>query len=128
VDDAPHIEFAIDWDMVETQVIAHRNAGAIYYSGSSCWWSHHRGHALVNGPSMKCPLGGQIYMEKDWQGWLDAARENPAYYGKHGLRALLAAHHANCRHPGNGGPFAARTWLPYNTALDALQQEEARVG
>ena len=126
--DVPHIELLLDLNSVRRTLTAHGKGGAIYFSDRSCWWSHQRGHAMVNGPTMKCPLGGQIYMEKNWDGWLEAAEENPSYYGPHGLKALMAAHHTNCRHPQTGAPYAARTWLPYNQALDALSAEEARVG
>jgi hypothetical protein len=120
----PHIEFTTDYDLIETQLRAHGTAGAIYYSGKSCWWSHQRGHALAGGAGMICPAGGQIFMEKDWRGWLESARENPAHYGQHGMRALLAAHHANVRSAKNGGFYAAKTWRPYNEAIDALLAEE----
>jgi hypothetical protein len=120
----PHIEFVIDLDLIETQAASHGTAGAVYYSLGSCWWSHQRGHALATGAAMRCPVGGQIVMEKDWRGWLEAARENPGYYGKHGLRALLAAHHANVRDSQSGGFYAARNWGPYNAAIDAMLQEE----
>lgn len=120
----PHIEFTTDFDLIKTQARSHGTAGAIYYTEASTYWTHMRGHALARGPEMKCPLGTQLFMEKDWEGWLEAAEANPGFYGAHGLRALLAAHHANCRDPVSGAAFAARTWTPYNQAIDALLAEE----
>lgn len=124
----PHIEWAITWDLIETQLASHGRAARIYYSQETTYWSHHRGHALTNGPAMKCPLGSQLFADEDWLDWISTARENPDYYGAHGLRALLAGHHANCRHPETGGFFAARAWAPFNAALDALAAEEAKLG
>lgn len=122
----PHIEIILDLDKIAHQLKAHGLAGAIYYSETSCWWTHHRSHARVEGRSgiLRCPQGGMVFMEKDWEAWLDAARDNPGHYGDFGLKALEAAHHANCRDPMTGGGWAARTWGPYNRALAAMVAEE----
>jgi hypothetical protein len=123
----PHIEIVVDLDTIKHQLKNHGLAGGIYYSNGSCWWSHHRSHAMLK-PGMKCPLDGQIFFEKDWEAWLDGAHDNPSYYGRHGLLALIAAHHSNVRDGASGGPFAAKSWRIYNEALDACLHEERRVG
>lgn len=123
----PHYEPVIGWDMIETHLEHHGSAARVYYSTGSAYWTHQRGHAMAGGPGMPCPIGGQIVAEPDWRGWLAAAREAPEHYGAHGLAALLAAHHQNCRHPQTGGYFAAKGWKPYNLALDAWEAENARV-
>ncbi len=119
--DIPHVDLILDLGGLIAQLTAHRDAAAIYYSTESCWWSHLRGHAYIH-PTMKCPAGGQIVAEKDWEGWLESARENPDHYGRWGIKAMLAAHHTNCR-DAKGFFYAARTWEPYNAALDVLAEE-----
>lgn len=124
--DLPHIEIIIDLEKVAHQLKAHGLAGAIYFSEKSCWWTHHRSHARQEPKTgiLRCPLGGMVFMEKDWEAWLEAARDNPDYYGKHGLKALEAAHHTNCRDPKTGAPFAHPSWRIYNAAIDAMLEEE----
>jgi hypothetical protein len=120
-----HVDRIIGLEEVRRQLVAHAKSGAIYYSDKSCWWTHHRGHAMRGTAGvMQCPLGGAIFMEKDWDSWLAAAEDNPAHYGAHGLDAFMAAHHANCRRGADGAPFASANWGDYNAALDALIAEE----
>lgn len=123
-----HVDRIITLAQIERQLFEHGKAGAVYYSNKSCWWTHHRGHTWVEVPGQpsvqRCPAGGLIFMERDWEGWLEAAKDNPAHYGRHGLNAFVAAHHANCRRGGDGKPFASARWGDYNDALDALLEEE----
>lgn len=127
--EAPHIERVIDLATIKRQLSTQRHAGAVYYSDKSCWWSHQRGHAY-RAPKpgemavMMCPLGGAIFMERNWEGWFEAAEDNPAHYGYRGLDAFVAAHHQNCRNAQTGGAFASPSWVPYNAGVDALLEEE----
>lgn len=78
----------------------------------------------VHAPGLPCDPRGSVLFETDnIEAFLTAAEENPARYGKHGLRAFVAAHHQNC--------FAAlfyekhwseTTWQHYNDALDRLDE------
>lgn len=122
----PHVDIGMTWDLIETQLEHHSVAAAIFYSTGSCFWSHLRAASLLNGPAMLCPAGGQIVMERDWRAWLETARSNTGHYGAHGLEALLAAHHSNVRHPQTGAPYAAKSWRPYNLALDLRDAENAK--
>ncbi len=72
------------------------------------------------------PRGGMLFETDNVEGFLKSAEEHAGHYGKHGLRAFLAAHHANCvvsltdmRHTCFEG------WQAYNDALDRLDARKA---
>lgn len=122
--EAPHIERVITLETVKSQLFAHGPNGAVYFSDKSCWWTHHRSHCPRDIHGLRCPAGGAIYMEKNWEGWFEAAEANPAHYGYRGMDAFIAAHHQNCRNPATGGAFASPSWVPYNAGVDAMLEEE----
>ena len=69
------------------------------------------------------PRGSVLFETDDVQGFLNKAAENPAHYGRHGLRAFMAAHHSNCqRGLEDARPWSAESWDEYNAALDRLDQ------
>lgn len=97
----------------------------IYYATSTCWWTHdpeHLGRHPENG--LPCdPRGSMLFETDDAQDFLKSAIENDEHYGKHGLRAFMAAHHLNCQivEPGKAPrPWSLREWAEYNAFLDAL--------
>jgi hypothetical protein len=67
------------------------------------------------------PRGSVLFQTDDVQGFLNQAASNPEHYGKHGLRAFMAAHHSNCQRSVNDPrPWSAENWDEYNEALDRL--------
>ena len=67
------------------------------------------------------PRGSVLFETDNVQGFLDAAERNPEYYGRHELRAFMAAHHSNCQRAlDDPRPWSAESWDEYNDALDRL--------
>jgi len=93
----------------------------IYYGANTCWWTHDPAD-LSRHPEagLPCdPRGGMLMMTDDVEGFLSAAEANPEHYGKHGLRAFLAAHHRNMtRSRADVRPWCFRTWAEYDAVLD----------
>ena len=63
------------------------------------------------------PLGSVLFQTDNVEGFLKSAEQNAAHYGKHGLRAFIAAHHENCFNIA-GQNWASVDWADYNAALD----------
>lgn len=67
------------------------------------------------------PRGGMLFETDDVKGFLQAAIDNADYYGKHRLRAFMAAHHSNCFSDlGCTRHWCSKDWKDYNDALDRL--------
>lgn len=65
------------------------------------------------------PRGGMLFETDNVEGFLENARSSAEYYGKHGLRAFIAAHHLNCILSVNDPrPWCEKSWDAYNEALD----------
>lgn len=97
----------------------------IFYAANTCWWTHDPAHLGRKPDSgLPCdPRGSVLFETEDVEGFLQAAEAHPEHYGKHGLRAFLAAHHQNaCL---NGRPWSAGSWDSYNSALDRLDLQKA---
>lgn len=61
------------------------------------------------------------------EGFLRAAEANAERYGRHGLRAFLAAHHANAVVSlSDQRATCAEGWDAYNDALDRFDARSAR--
>jgi hypothetical protein len=70
------------------------------------------------------PRGSVLFMTDDVEGFLTAAENNSAHYGRHGLRAFMAAHHQNCIDPRSLRPTSATTWDEYNDAIDRFDLKQ----
>lgn len=70
------------------------------------------------------PRGGVLFETNDVEAFLKAAEDNSEHYGKHGLRAFMAAHHANCFLNDAGDHWCDTDWEVYNDALDRLDKEK----
>lgn len=106
-----------------------RESGAekIYYAANTCWWTHDPAHlGVLEGSGLPCDPRGSLLLETDdVQGFLNAAATNPEYYGRHGLRAFMAAHHQNCQLSlTNPRPWSEPMWDEYNDALDRLDERK----
>ena len=98
-------------------------AETVWYGISSCWWTTNVDH-LNRHPNTMCPCdptGGHLMMTNDVKGFIDAAKENPTHYGKHGLETMLAAYHGHITLAGL--PTAFRGWDLYEKIID---QHEAQ--
>jgi len=99
----------------------------IFYGVNTCWWTH-RESDLYRHPEcgLPCdPRGGMLMQTDNADEFLRQAEAHPEHYGRHGLRAFMAAHHQNCI-TGDGGPrhlwpTCLQTWEEYNALLDALE-------
>jgi hypothetical protein len=100
------------------------NSGAdmIFYGARTCWWTHDNRHLYKTDRDVPCdPRGGVLFQTDDVQGFLKTAEENIDRYGKHGMRAFMAAHHENCQvSESDDRPTCMETWQEYNDALDAM--------
>lgn len=96
----------------------------IFYGAMTCWWTHdptHLGRTVGEHGLPSDPRGGVLFQTEDVEGFLRCAEEDPGFYGRHGLRAFMAAHHLNCRRAEDDSrPWCMGTWDEYNEALDAL--------
>lgn len=74
---------------------------------------------------LPCDPRGAILMQSDLQGFLGGARKSVEQYGKHGLRAFMAAHHSNSQFSlTDPRPWAESSWDAYNEALDRLDERK----
>lgn len=71
------------------------------------------------------PRGSVLFQTESVEKFVITAKLKSAHYGKHGIRAFLAAHHLNCvvglfdKRPTSG-----TSWQEYNDALDRLDERK----
>lgn len=124
----------------------------IFYGANTCWWTHDPNHLRVNGrfgppprqdaigssiivpyrPERRTvnpgsiptdPRGGVLFQTDDIEGFLKSAEANVEHYGKHGLRAFIAAHHANSfLSDADPRPWCSDNWDEYNDAIDQYDE------
>lgn len=98
----------------------------IFYAANTCWWTHDPAHlgTLPGKHPLPCdPRGSVLFQTDDIEGFLKAAENNLTHYGKHGLRAFMAAHHLNCVVSlSDQRATSAEGWDEYNDALDRLDR------
>ena len=103
----------------------------IFYAMHTCWWTHDpKDVAELTGSRIPCdPRGSVLFEAHDPEKFLRLAEENPEHYGRHGLRAFIAAHHQNCRvSASDHRSTSMRTWPEYNDAIDAKGDRDQRDG
>lgn len=93
----------------------------IFYGANTCWWTHDPNHLNTLRTSIPTdPRGGVLFQTEDAEGFLRNAIANTQYYGKHGLRAFIAAHHQNCVISlDDPRPWCESEWQAYNDAIDS---------
>ena len=102
----------------------------IWYSVNTCWWTHRKEDLRAHRKSgLPCdPRGGMLMMTNrgSAEGFLDDAEANPQRYGKHGIRAFMAAHNDNCvvSHSDNRNTCLAK-WSDYEALIDELDRRKA---
>lgn len=111
-----HIANRISFDAVKRCA-----APTIWFAMHTCWWTHDPSHLYkLPGSNLPCDPRGSVLMMAPLAEFLEAAEANPGHYGKHGLKALMAAHHENCQVAADDPrPTSLRKWDEYNAAIDA---------
>lgn len=98
------------------------NAETIFYGALTPWWTHDPEH-LGNPGGIPCDPSGGVLFQAPANPWLGSAASSPVHYGKHEMRALMAAHHLNCQTP-DGRPWCMQGWLAYNEMLDRFDAQQ----
>lgn len=111
-----------------------RGTGFICYGGNTCWWAEHTFYTRPipnkppDYPGLPCdPRGGMLLQVQtgsvapdgrtiDALEFIRKAEQNPSHYGRHGIKAFIAAYHGNVLV--DGKPWALRDWEDYNRLLD----------
>jgi len=95
----------------------------IYYGANTPWWTH-RATDICRHPlsGLPCdPRGGVLLETDDVINFIETAIRNSSHYGKHGIRAFMAAHNDNCQvSETNARKTCLANWDEYNEALDKL--------
>lgn len=97
----------------------------IWYSTGTMWWTHRASDLGVLPNGIPCdPRGAPLMMtdrsRQAARAFLDGAAAKPEHYGRHGLRAFMAMHHANSYHVDDLVHWASGSIEEYNKALDML--------
>lgn len=109
-------------ERITLQDVRNAKPEMIFYGALTPWWTHDRNDLCLLPSGIPCdPLGGVLMQTDKVEEFLEAAEKNPGHYGRHGLRAFMAAHNDNCvlSHQ-DPRPACFRSWEQYNDALDAL--------
>lgn len=102
----------------------------LYYATLTTWWTTNREHIYRKPDDSRLPCdprGSVLFQTNNVEGFLAAARGNPDHYGRHRLRAFMAARHGVIVAP-SGLPTSVRTWDEVNRLLDefdAASQESS---
>lgn len=85
------------------------------------WWTHREEDLMQNCDGMACdPMGGIIVPANGLE-FIESALEHPDHFGRHGLAAFEAAHHANCVRSLDESPLVPACmehWEDYNKGVD----------
>jgi len=142
--DPDHTGFytAVWTDIERLRTEAKRTGGVVYYGANTCWYTtnpldlYARRYpaTVVNGrriPSghLPCdPRGGMLMEAHDVDLFFNNALENAAHYGKHGIRAFVAAHHKNVVVSATDNqPTCFSRWDTYNRVLDEYDARIAQI-
>ena len=103
-------------ELIKLEDVRAAKSDSLYFAPNTLWWTHESAHLSV------AQLRRQ-HIIRDEETFLKAAEYNPSQFGRHGLRAFLAAHHLNCYVSFDDlSHTSARTWNEYNDALDRLDE------
>lgn len=96
-----------------------KQSNRLVYAVQSCWWKI--GDPIYTHPDGGLPCGPRREMlleTDDPLGFIEQAEKNVEHYGKHGLRAFIAAYHGNVIVYETGFPTSFDTWDKYNDIID----------
>ena len=100
-----------------------KKSGRLVYGFQTCWWKI--GNPVYTHPDCSLPCGPRKEMLQETDnplGFIEQAEKNPEHYGKHGLRAFVAAYHGNLVAP-NRCPTSFDSWNKYNDVIDEYDKE-----
>lgn len=95
----------------------------LVYAAQTPWWK--LGDPVYNHPEVDLPCGprSEMLLETDNPlEFIEAAENNPDFYGKHGLKAFTAAYHGSVV-ADNGLPTSLDSWDGYNELLDEEMED-----
>lgn len=98
-----------------------KNADRLVYGFQTPWWKvgnpcYTTIHRLPCGPRSEMLLETDKPLD-----FIAQAEANPTHYGKHGLRAFVAAYHGNLIVESNKRPTSFDSWDQYNEAIDGKE-------
>lgn len=111
--------------------------GVVYYGANTCWWTcdpvdlytrkydglRVNGQAIPEGRLPCDPRGGMLLEAHDVNLFFNEAVHNVSHYGKHGIRAFLAAYHGNVVvSETDTRPTCFSQWHDYNRLLDEFDE------
>ena len=100
----------------------------VMYSTRTCWWVVSAPNHGWPGPNRTRkgiptdPQGAVLYEVDNLGGFLDVAKANATFYGKHQLDAFMAAYDGNLVTQ-DGRPTCLVGWDKYNAVIDAALKE-----
>jgi len=104
--------------MIE-QIARDKPNSHVVYSVGTCWWKIGDPIYSKDGSGLPCDPRGALLMEcHDLAGFLKNAKENVSHYGKHGMRAFVAAYHGNVL-TDDHKPTCFESWDDYNKLIEA---------
>lgn len=96
-----------------------QDAEKVFYAVHTTWWTTDPSDLYKKDSGLPCDPRGSVLFETDnVDGFFRAAEENADHYGRHGLRAFMAARHGVIVAP-NGNPTSIKTWDQVNHLIDA---------
>lgn len=116
----------ITFEAVKRRILA-ENTKIIYYSIGTCWWTMNP-RDLYRHPEcgLPCdPRGGMLMECHEPLDFLTQAEQNPEHYGKHGIKAFMAAYHGGVRIKASGLPTCFDGWDKYNELIDEFDAQQA---
>ena len=113
-------------DIIDLTEVRAACPSKIYYGARTCWWTHDSRHLGRHKSGLPCdPRGGVLFETDDVEDFLRAAEQETqkspksCQYGRHGLRAFMAAHHLNCVVSATDRRSTCFvSWEDYNRILD----------
>ena len=99
-----------------------------YWAVNTCWWTADSKH-LYRGPGgLTMDPRGSVLMQAGLGGFLESAEKNIEHYGRHGLRAFMAAYHMNIVSEPGMNPTSFESWAEYNRLIDDFERSQVRGG
>ena len=91
----------------------------LVYAAQTCWWKVGDPIYKCSDSSLPCGPRGEMLLETDNPlGFIEQAEKNIQHYGKHGIRAFVAAYHENIVVAHNCLPTSFNSWDKYNDIID----------
>ena len=96
--------------------------GLVYCAVGTTWWTVRSEHLNSNEVGLPCDPRGSVLLETAAADFIQRAKDDPAYYGKHGLVAFCAAFHGNLVLD-DIRPWSLPSWDNVNEVIDRAVAE-----